>query len=90
MHCLDMGLKPWVPCVMKVQKRRTPTALGKDNRLRAPRCPPLTLDINFITGPYAGILGYVSAPGTYASAPKADGVVFLYSTVPSRRSEVNI
>ena len=38
--------------------------------------------VGFVSGSGAGLLGYATFPWSYSSAPKDDGVVFLYSTVP--------
>ncbi len=40
-------------------------------------------DLNIYTcNPSGGILGYATFPSSYAGAPKQDGVVMLYSTLP--------
>ena len=38
--------------------------------------------VGFVSGSGAGLLGYATFPSSYATAPKDDGVVFLYSSVP--------
>jgi len=38
--------------------------------------------VGFVSEYNAGLLGYATFPWSYSSAPKDDGVVFLYSSVP--------
>lgn len=38
--------------------------------------------VGFVSGSGAGLLGYATFPWSYSTAPKDDGIVFLYSSVP--------
>jgi hypothetical protein len=58
------------------------TLWGKGDHLRISRYPPLTLDISSISSPDDGLLGYATFPREYSGAPRMDGVVIVYSTLP--------
>jgi hypothetical protein len=53
------------------------------NALRAGGAADLNVySVGFKSSSTSGLLGYATFPTSYSSAPKDDGVVFLYSTVP--------
>jgi len=53
------------------------------NALRVGSAATLNLySVGFASGFGAGLLGYATFPWSYSTAPKDDGVVFRYSTVP--------
>lgn len=43
--------------------------------------------VGFVSGSGAGLLGYSTFPSDYASDPKDDGVVMLFSSVPGGSTE---
>ena len=61
----------------------SPQQTAMKKALRVGNATTLNLySVGFVSGSGAGLLGYATFPSSYATAPKDDGVVFLYSSVP--------
>ena len=72
----------FLPTVVDVTFRSTLQTAMK-TQLRQGGADALNVySVGFATGAAAGYLGYSTFPTSYASNPKDDGVVILYSSVP--------
>lgn len=61
----------------------TPQQTAMKKALRVGGAGALNLySVGFVSGTVPGLLGYATFPWSYFTAPKDDGVVFRYSTVP--------
>ncbi|SCV74875.1 BQ2448_7904 [Microbotryum intermedium] len=73
------------------QQTAMKSALRKGNaaslNLYRQACSRFGSPVGFVEGSGKGLLGYATFPESYRGAPKDDGVVFLYSSVPGGATE---